>query len=67
MKTSDFTFHLPEALIAQLPLVERTQSRLLHVDRSLNQFNDLHFVDLIDLLSPNDLLILVPLTVSILV
>ena len=31
MRTSDFDFHLPEELIAQYPLEQRTASRLLHV------------------------------------
>ena len=33
MKTSDFDFYLPEELIAQTPLKNRSGSRLLAVDR----------------------------------
>jgi S-adenosylmethionine:tRNA ribosyltransferase-isomerase len=33
MKTSDFSFHLPEALIAQFPPEKRGQSRLMTLDR----------------------------------
>lgn len=55
MRTSDFDFHLPEELIAQYPLEQRTASRLLHV--SGEQLIDRHFSDICDLLSPNDLLV----------
>jgi len=55
MRTADFDFHLPEALIAQYPLEQRTASRLLHV--SGNNIADRQFVDLPELLSPDDLLI----------
>jgi len=55
MKTSDFDFNLPEELIAQYPLEQRTASRLLQVsDASLV---DRIFTDITDLLNPNDLLI----------
>lgn len=57
MKTSDFSFDLPESLIAQKPLQNRTQSRLLHVDRASRQFQDQQFTDLLELLNPNDLLV----------
>lgn len=57
MKTADFHFDLPESLIAQMPLAERTESRLLHVDRKARSFDDKRFTDLIDLLAPKDLLI----------
>lgn len=55
MRTADFDFHLPEELIAQYPLEQRTASRLLHV--SGNSIADRQFVDLPELLSPDDLLI----------
>ena len=44
MRTRDFNYELPEALIAQYPLQNRTASRLLHVkDDSFTDgtFNDL--------------------------
>lgn len=53
---SDFDFDLPQELIAQTPLVERTASRLLQV-KGDNDVADLHFADIIDLLSPGDVLI----------
>ncbi len=52
---SDFDFDLPAALIAQMPLPERTASRLLHVDQ--NQPVDRQFADLPDLLAAGDLLV----------
>jgi len=55
MKTADFDFHLPEELIAQYPLEQRTASRLLHL--SANQRVDRQFTDLPNLLSKNDLLV----------
>ena len=33
MKTSDFYYDLPQERIAQDPLLDRTSSRLMHVDR----------------------------------
>jgi len=55
---SDFNFHLPEDLIAQAPLADRSASRLLHVDRSTGQLSDWGFRDLAGLLRPDDLLVL---------
>ncbi len=55
MKTADFDFHLPEALIAQYPLEQRTASRLLHLCG--DQLVDRHFNDLLELLQPDDLLV----------
>lgn len=55
MKTADFDFHLPEELIAQYPLDERTASRLLHLSGAT--VSDRLFSDLTELLSPKDLLV----------
>jgi S-adenosylmethionine:tRNA ribosyltransferase-isomerase len=52
----DFDYVLPTDLIAQFPQSTRSASRLLHVD-SNGQHADRSFVDLIDLLKPNDLLV----------
>ena len=38
MKTSDFYYDLPEALIAQSPLLERSSSRLLCLDKRDGHF-----------------------------
>jgi len=55
MQTIDFDYHLPEVLIAQYPLTERTASRLLHLNK--NGCVDRQFTDLLDLIEPNDLLV----------
>ncbi|MEE4304164.1 MAG: tRNA preQ1(34) S-adenosylmethionine ribosyltransferase-isomerase QueA [Wenzhouxiangella sp.] len=57
MKVSDFRFDLPERLIAQYPLRERSASRLLHLERESGRWHDRRFADLPDLLDPGDLLV----------
>jgi S-adenosylmethionine:tRNA ribosyltransferase-isomerase len=52
---SDFDFHLPQELIAQVPLPERSASRLLQVDG--DRLVDRAFADIVDLLAPGDLLV----------
>jgi len=52
---ADFNFTLPQELIAQLPLPERSASRLLDVDGEHRV--DRAFTDLVDLLEPGDLLV----------
>lgn len=53
---ADFDFELPHELIAQRPLAERTQSRLLHV--TCDAIIDRRFSDIEQLLRPGDLLVL---------
>jgi S-adenosylmethionine:tRNA ribosyltransferase-isomerase len=55
---SDFDFHLPEELIAQEALADRSGSRLLHLLRSNGSFEDRKFADFSLLLRPGDLLVL---------
>jgi S-adenosylmethionine:tRNA ribosyltransferase-isomerase len=55
---SDFDFSLPEELIAQEALADRSSSRLLHLSRSSGRFEDGKFSDLPGLLRPGDLLVL---------
>jgi S-adenosylmethionine:tRNA ribosyltransferase-isomerase len=57
MKTSDFHYHLPEELIAQQPLPERSASRLLTLDGNSGQYRDRQFRDLPEFLKPGDLLV----------
>lgn len=57
MKTSDFQFDLPEHLIAQSPLRERTSSRLLVLEGTTGNLEHLQFLDIESLLHPNDLLV----------
>lgn len=58
MLVSDFDFHLPEELIAQEALADRSSSRLLHLSRSTGSFEDRKFTDFPALLRPGDLLVL---------
>ncbi len=58
MKTSDFYFDLPEELIAQTPISQRDQSRLLRIDKATGKTEHLHFFDLPKLLNPGDCLVL---------
>lgn len=57
MKLSDFSYHLPDELIAQHPLAERTQSRLLHLDRQSGALQHQQFSDLPGLLRAGDVLV----------
>ena len=58
MKTSDFYFDLPEAQIAQVPLADRTTSRLMVLDKVTGETKDQHFYDIIDYLQEGDCLVL---------
>ncbi|MGZ4865793.1 MAG: tRNA preQ1(34) S-adenosylmethionine ribosyltransferase-isomerase QueA [Candidatus Angelobacter sp.] len=58
MLVSDFDFYLPEELIAQEALADRSSSRLLHLSRSTGNFEDRRFVEFPGLLRPGDLLVL---------
>lgn len=57
MMLSDFDFDLPEALIAQAPLAERSASRLLHLHRAGQMIAHEPFVRLPELLRQGDLLV----------
>ena len=57
MLVSDFDYVLPEELIAQEPLPERTASRLLYLSRKAAEMQDLTFRNFPHLLRPDDLLI----------
>ncbi|WP_102345434.1 tRNA preQ1(34) S-adenosylmethionine ribosyltransferase-isomerase QueA [Bacillus sp. Marseille-P3661] len=58
MKVDLFDFDLPEELIAQTPLEERTASRLMVVDRKTGVYNHEQFKNIIHYLSPGDALVL---------
>ena len=58
LTTEDFVFELPEELIAQTPLSDRSSSRLLVVDRESGAMEDKHFYDIIDELAPGDALVM---------
>ncbi len=57
MQLSDFSFELPDELIARYPLETRSASRLLHLDAK-GQYHDHMFTDIIDLFEEGDLLVL---------
>ena len=58
MKTSDFYYDLPQELIAQEPLKDRSSSRLLTLDKSTGAVEHKYFYDIIDELNEGDALIL---------
>lgn len=58
MLISDFDFDLPEELIAQEPLVQRANSRMLVVNRTARTFSDECFCDFTDFLKDDDVLVL---------
>lgn len=57
MKKSDFHFDLPKELIAQHPTKQRTQSRLLALNKNSGETQDLQFPDLLQLMDKGDLLV----------
>lgn len=58
MKSSDFFYELPQELIAQEPLVKRSSSRLLVLDRKSGEMEHRIFSDLKDYLKEGDCLVL---------
>jgi S-adenosylmethionine:tRNA ribosyltransferase-isomerase len=57
-RTSDFDYQLPPELIAQEPLPERAASRLLVLDRASGSVRHARFPDLVNLVAPEDVLVL---------
>jgi S-adenosylmethionine:tRNA ribosyltransferase-isomerase len=57
MKTSDFDYNLPPALIAQRPLPQRDASRLLVLHKTNGSIEHRRFTDLPDYLHPGDILV----------
>ena len=53
MKTSDFYYDLPQELIAQDPLEDRSSSRLLHLSMKDGSVEHRHFTDILDYLKEN--------------
>lgn len=58
MRIEDFDFDLPKELIAQTPLKNREESRLLILNRKTGEIAHKHFYDIIDYLNPGDTLVL---------
>lgn len=58
MRTSDFSYDLPEELIAQTPIEPRDHSRLLVYHRSDRSIEHRRFDDIVDYLHPGDALVI---------
>ena len=58
MKTDDFDYDLPEELIAQTPLKDRSSSRLMVMDKKTGEIEHKHFYNIIDYLNPGDALVI---------
>ncbi len=57
MRVADFSFDLPEELIARYPKADRTSSRLMSLDGNSGQIDDLNFLNIIDKVQAGDLLV----------
>mgnify|MGYP000170300151 CR=1 FL=1 len=57
MQVKDFTYELPQELIAQYPLEPRDHSRLLVVDKNTGTIEHRYFYDLCEYLRHDDLLV----------
>ena len=58
MKLSDFYYDLPQELIAQDPLLKRSDSRLMVLNRGDDSIEHRHFSDILDYLNPGDCLVI---------
>lgn len=58
MKTSDFYYDLPEELIAQDPLLDRSSSRLMHLDKKTGEIQHTDFKHIVNYLNPGDCLVI---------
>lgn len=57
MELSEFNYELPEELIAQVPIKQRDESRLMVLDRKNETIEDKVFKNIIDYLEPGDCLV----------
>ena len=57
MNKSDFYYDLPQELIAQKPMEPRDASRLMVVHRAQDRIEHRHFYDILEYLSPGDVLV----------
>ncbi len=58
MKLSDFNYELPEELIAQDPLLKRSDSRLMVLNREDDSIAHKHFRDITEYINPGDCLVI---------
>lgn len=57
MRTADFYYDLPEELIAQDPLLDRSSSRLMHLNKETGELAHTDFKHVINYLNPGDCLV----------
>jgi S-adenosylmethionine:tRNA ribosyltransferase-isomerase len=57
MRVADFSFDLPEELIARYPKADRTASRLMSLNGNSGEIEDLNFLNVVDQLNEGDLLV----------
>src|SRR5690554_2793813 len=58
MKVNDFNYNLPEELIAQKPLKNRSSSKLMILNKNNGDIKDLQFSDIISFFHKGDVLVL---------
>lgn len=58
MRTADFYYDLPEELIAQNPLLDRSSSRLMHLDKTTGEIQHTDFKHIVKYLKPGDCLVI---------
>ncbi len=58
MNIKDFYYDLPQEMIAQHPLEDRTASKLMVLSRLTNEISHKHFYDIVDLLNEGDCLVM---------
>ena len=58
MNLTDYDYDLPEELIAQDPLEDRSSSRLMVLDRQTGDVEHRHFTDILEYLHPGDCLVI---------
>ena len=54
---TDYSYDLPEALIAQLPAAQRDRSRLLMMNRNTGALSHHAFYDLLEIMTAKDVLV----------
>jgi S-adenosylmethionine:tRNA ribosyltransferase-isomerase len=58
MKTSEFFYELDDSYIAQKPTIPRDHCKLMVLDRDSGEIQHKIFYQILDLLTPNDLLVI---------
>ena len=58
MKLSEFTYNLPEELIAQHPIEKRDESRLMVLNKNTGDIKHKVFKDIVEYLNPGDCLVI---------